>query len=202
MIDFVSFLYKFLQFVLTFFNFCVIYIVSTIERYTLMKLSNKDNFTRVISFYYNPNTTNNIVLGCLCYASSKLWNVANYEIKNWNKESGKPYPDWYYQKRNLKDHFWFKNLPSQTAQEVLKQLHESWKSFYKLKKTGGIENLRPPRYKNMPFNIRFLNNGFKIKDDTIILSIPKNQKTYLKSTYNIDIQYLQIKIPEVYTNSE
>lgn len=59
-----------------------------------------------------------LVLGHLAYAAWKLWNVANYERKNWTKESGITYPNWYDQKKRLKDQFWYKNLPSQSAQET------------------------------------------------------------------------------------
>jgi putative transposase len=43
------------------------------------------------------NVTGNValVLGHLAYATWKLWNVANYERKNWTKESGIAYPNWY-----------------------------------------------------------------------------------------------------------
>ena len=151
---------------------------------------------RVISFILNPNKKQQLILGHLTYATSKLWNVANYERRNWNKQSGIKYPDWYEQKKKLKDHFWYKNLPSQTAQELLKQLDESWKSFYKLIQTGGIENPKPPKYKYQPFNIRYLNNGFKLLDNrTLRLSIPKQLKTYLSDNFNITDKYLFIDIP-------
>lgn len=156
---------------------------------------------RVIEFNVNPNKNQNIILNSLTYATWKLWNVANYERKNWTKESDIPYPNWYEQKSRLKNHFWFKNLPSQSAQELLKQLHEGWKSFYKLKQTGGIENPNPPKFKHSNFNIRFLNNGFKIIDNKVILSIPKQLKEYLKEKYSIDEKFLIIDIPKKITGN-
>lgn len=95
----------------------------------------------------------------------------------------------------MKNNFWFKNLPSQSAQEVLKQLDESWKSFYKLKETGGIENTKPPRCKHSSFNIRYLNKGFVVKGNTIRLSISKSLKAYLKEKYNITDKFLILKMP-------
>jgi putative transposase len=136
----------------------------------------------------------------MTYAASKLWNVANYERYEWQKESGLPYPDWYEQKARLKENFWYKNLPSQTAQEVLKQLDEAWNSFYKLKKTGGIENPRPPKYKHSNFNIRYLNKGFVISDGVIRLTVPKQQKLYMKQKYTLDVDFLYIQIPDKYKN--
>lgn len=91
----------------------------------------------------NPASDVALVLGHLTYAARKLWNVANYERKTWTKESGVPYPNWFEQKKRLKEHFWYKNLPSQSAQDLLHTLNGSWESFFKLKKTGGIENPKP-----------------------------------------------------------
>lgn len=81
------------------------------------------------------------------YAAYKLWNVCNYERNNYRNLGLSEYPDWYYQKKAHKDNIWYRSLPSQTAQEVCKILDKSWKSYFKLLKTGGIENLHPPRYK-------------------------------------------------------
>lgn len=143
-----------------------------------------------------PTTEQQITLGCLCYAARKLWNVANYERKQWAKDSGFPYPNWYDQKKRLKSHFWYKNLPSQSAQELLKVLSGSWKSFYKLKQTGGVENPKPPRYKQSNFNVSFLNNGFKITNNQIRLTIPASLKKYLKETYGIKNKYLFVDVPK------
>ena len=137
-----------------------------------------------------------MILRQFCYASRKLWNVANYEKRNWQKGNGVPFPNWYEQKKRLKSNFWYKNLPSQSAQEVLKVLQEAWNSFFKLKKTGGIQNPNPPRFKQKNFNVTFLNNGFRIIENKIRLSIPKQQKEYLKSHYQIEEKFLFISIPK------
>ena len=131
---------------------------------------------RVISFEYKPPFKQNAILSSLTYAASKLWNIANYERRNWLPETGIPYPGWYEQKKRLKGEYWYKSLPSQTAQEVLKQLEGAWRSYRELKKTEGVENPGPPGYKHRNFNIWYLNNGFRIEDNTIRLSIPKKQQ--------------------------
>lgn len=100
------------------------------------------------------------------------------------------------QKKTLKDHFWYKNLPSQSAQELLNQLDQSWKSFYKLIKTGGVENPRPPRFKHSNFNVRFLNNGFKIIGNKIYLSVSKHMKEYLYLKHGINEKYFVIDVPK------
>ena len=105
-------------------------------------------------------------------------------------------PDWYDQKKRLKDNIWFKSLPSQTAQDILKRVEEGWKSYLKLLKTKGIENPNPPFYKPKGghYNIKYLNNSFKVLDNTIRLMISKNEKEYLKEKYNIDDKFIYIKL--------
>ena len=76
------------------------------------------------------------IIGHMCYAASKLWNVCNYERRRYKELGLEKYPDWYYQKKAHKGDLWYRQLPSQTAQETCKQLDKAWKSFYALKKTG------------------------------------------------------------------
>lgn len=165
-----------------------------------MQSNKQQNITKAIYYEIKPSKTQSVILSCLTYAASKLWNVANYERRNWDKESGETYPNWYVQKKKLKEHFWYKNLPSQSAQEVLKQLSEAWDSFYTLQKTGGVKNAKPPRFKDGNFNVRFLNNGFVLSSDSIRLSIPRQLKTYLFQQYGIDNKFLYIPIPKNYQN--
>ncbi|MFW6026301.1 MAG: RNA-guided endonuclease InsQ/TnpB family protein [Candidatus Woesearchaeota archaeon] len=153
-------------------------------------------------FIYKPKTREQIILGCLTYASARLFNAGNYQRHNWSKESGEDYPNWYKQKKELKTTFWYKNLPSQTAQETLKVLDKSWKSFYRLieqYKNGQLENKpNPPYYKakNSKYNVRFLNNGFKKVDGKFRLSLPKQLKTYLEEKHLIEDKYLYLEIPK------
>ena len=85
------------------------------------------------------------------------------------------YPDWYYQKSKHKDDLWFKSLPSQTAQEICKLLDKSWKSFYRLKESGGIENPGTPRYKKDKMPITYMQNGIQHENGSynVRLSLPK-----------------------------
>ncbi|SFI10774.1 MULTISPECIES: RNA-guided endonuclease TnpB family protein [unclassified Bacillus (in: firmicutes)] len=150
---------------------------------------------RASYFIFKPNNEVDRILIQLGYAARKLWNVANYEKMNWNKESNAPFPDWYDQKKRLKKHFWYKNLPSQSAQEVLKVLQEAWVSFFELKKSGGIESPKPPRFKQKNVNVKFLNNGFCLDGKNLRLSIPAQQKAYLKEKYNIKKKFIYIPVP-------
>ena len=39
------------------------------------------------------------IIGHMCYAASKLWNVCNYERRRYKELGLEKYPDWYYQKK-------------------------------------------------------------------------------------------------------
>ena len=71
--------------------------------------------THETTIVLNKNDAN--IVGHMCYAAYKLWNVCNYERNNYKNLGLEKYPDWYYQKSRHKDDLWFKSLPSQTAQE-------------------------------------------------------------------------------------
>ena len=144
-------------------------------------------------YLFKPNKTESIILNSLSFASAKLWNIGNYEKKNYKVLGFEDYPNWYDQKKRFKTEYWYKNLPSQTAQETLNMLEKSWKSFFKLKETGGIENPQPPRFKKYN-NFKYLNNGFKVDGDTIRLSLSKALRVYLKDKYQIEDNYLTVKI--------
>ena len=135
------------------------------------------------------------IIGHMCYAAYKLWNIGNYERMNYKELGLSEYPDWYYQKKCHKDDLWYKQLPSQTAQEVLKILDKSWKSFYVLQKTHGIENPKPPRFKQAPIVITYMQNAIvhEKDSDTIRLSLPKQLKLFMSETYGISDNYIYLK---------
>ena len=135
----------------------------------------------VHSFNYKPNNYESLILGYLTYASARLYNVGLYERYEYKKLGFESMPNWYSQKRNLKNDIWFKSLPSQTAQDVLQRVDEGFKSYFKLLKTKGIENPQGPNYKkkNSHFNIKYLNNSFKLIDNKMRLMIPKGLINHL-----------------------
>lgn len=141
---------------------------------------------------FKNDKSNNIILRHMGYSAFKLWNVGNYEKRNYRELGFSKFPDWYDQKKRLKDNFFYKNLPSQTAQDVLKFLQEAWKSFFKLKETGGIENPRPPRFKEDIMNITFLKDAIKKVPEGIRLTISKQLKEYLK-TQDIHANFIYLK---------
>lgn len=157
----------------------------------------------VYKFQYKPNRINGIILSSLTYASARLFNVGNYERYEYENLGFLKMPDWYDQKKRLKDNEWFKALPAQTSQDTLKRVQEGWISYFKLLKTKGIENPKPPFYKRKGghFNVKYLNNSFKVIDDRAIrFMISKNQKEYLKNKYNIDSKFFYIKLDKKIEN--
>ena len=158
-------------------------------------------------FELNVDEKTSIILGHLCYAASKLFNVGNYERKEFQSLGFEKMPDWYDQKKRLKDSFWYKSLPSQTSQDVLARLNESWRSYltlhykWKKKKENGLlkdkdGEPQAPYYKKDGYhmNIKYLNGQFKIIDNMIRLSIPKKLKEHLLEKYQIEESYYYIKL--------
>lgn len=146
------------------------------------------------------NDTQAIILGCFGVAAAKLWNVANYEKRNYKELGMDTFPDWYYQKKTLKDNFWYKNLPSQTAQDVLATLQESWKSFFELNKSKGVKNPKVPKFKGRDekFNFVFLKDAIvRESEDTLRFSISKQLKKYLNEKYKIKNKFLYVKFKEL-----
>ena len=131
-----------------------------------------------ISTKIRPEYSN--IIGHMCYAASKLWNVCNYERYHYKELGLEKYPDWYYQKKAHKGNLWYRQLPSQTAQETCKQLDKAWKSFYVLKKTGGIKEPNPPRFKQDNIPVTYLQMGIRHEkgSDQLQLSLPKDLKLY------------------------
>lgn len=144
------------------------------------------------------------IVGHMCYAAYKLWNVCNYERLHY-KELNLPveYPNWYYQKKAHKDDMWYKQLPSQTAQEVCKLLDKSWKSFYALQKSKGIDNPRPPRFKHDNMPITYMQNAVvhEAGSDIVRLSLPKQLKQFMSANYAICDTYLYLK-NQIFKNTD
>ena len=159
-------------------------------------------------FELNVDEKTSIILGHLCYAASKLFNVGNYERKEYKSLGFDIMPDWYDQKKRLKDNIWYKSLPSQTSQDVLARLNEAWKSYFALKsryeyrkEKGHLKEYegepQPPYYKKdgSHTNFKYLQNSIKVIDNQIRFSIPKRLKEHLEEKYNIkkDFFYIPLK---------
>ena len=132
------------------------------------------------------------IIGHMCYAAYKLWNVCNYERLHYKELGFAEYPDWYYQKKAHKDELWARQLPSQTAQEVCKLIDKSWKSFYELNSSHGIANPRPPRFKHDCIAITYMQNAIVHEPGSAIvrLTLSKHLKMYMSESYDINDKFL------------
>lgn len=155
--------------------------------------------TRKVILKVNENQA--IILGHLTMAASKLFNIGNYERKEFKKLGFDKEPNWYDQKKRLKDNFWYKSLPSQTAQDVLANLDEAWKSYKNLKfKYDYGEKLsgepKAPYFKahDSHTNITYLNNSYKLEGNKIRFMIPKLLKQFLKEKFEIDDNFFYVRI--------
>lgn len=132
------------------------------------------------------------VLSEYCHVSKNLWNEANYIVRQEFINNRK----WirYNQLAGiLKVSDNYRSLNAQTAQQILKVLDRSWKSFFRAIKVWkknpssflGIPKL--PSYKNKDgeFMLIFTNQQIRVKDD--ILSFPKryNFSVKIRATLNI-----------------
>ena len=112
----------------------------------------------------------------MCDAASKLW---NYE-RQYCKETGiEQYPDLYYQKKTHKEDL----------------LDKAWKSFYALKRSGGTETPRQPRFKQESIPITYMQMGIVHERDMgrVRLSLPKALRKYMEETYQIHENFLYLE---------
>ena len=139
-----------------------------------------------------------IILGHLTYHAGKLWNQANYLIKN--RLAKADYRDLY---NKLKDDpINLRSLHSRSAQIVLDELSRGWSNFFKFLKDPerykkkGIETVRPPKYVNPQIPHRVVTwdkTGFKIKGSRIRLSLSKGLKEHLFKNFGFSAKYLWIE---------
>ena len=144
-----------------------------------------------------------LCLGLAGYFATKLWNVANHERQEIWKETGK-IPSFADQCKTLKGNRWYKLLPSQTSQEILAELDDSYRSWYALRKKGDTV-AKPPgfRKKDTLSTLTFKQNAFgMIEGSKILLNLSKKvdsrslaldyklpPKTSLGTTQQVKLSY-------------
>ena len=128
-----------------------------------------------------------IIIGHLSYSAAKLWNVANYAVKEHQINPFKL-------KQELRDNFWYKNLHSQSAQAVLEKLQIAWENYFK------SHTKTPPGFqpKNGHFPVRWKKNGIKIVGSKLRLSLSKQTRKYLKGEHDIGSRYLRYFLHIIY----
>ncbi|WP_123809280.1 zinc ribbon domain-containing protein [Kyrpidia tusciae] len=115
-----------------------------------------------------------LLLGLLGFAATKLWNVANHHRRSVWGATGK-IPDFVQQCRELKTNRWYKLLPSQSSQEILSELDDSYRSWFSHRKNGD-PSARPPgfRKKETLSTVTFKQKAFEIlPGNRVKLRLPK-----------------------------
>jgi len=115
-----------------------------------------------------------LLLGLLGFSATKLWNAANHHRRvAWNETS--KIPGFAEQCRELKNNRWYRLLPSQSAQEVLGEQDDSYRSWFSHRKNGDVL-AKPPgfRKKDTLSTVTFKQNAFEIlPDNRVRLKLPK-----------------------------
>ena len=154
----------------------------------------------VQTFNYKTNPSISFAIDLMCLHASKLWNIANYERIEFKKNGFEKEPDWFDQKKRLKDNEHYKMLMAQSSQDLLKDLDCSWKSYHELINKGHKAN--SPRYKGHGQHtvIKYAHHSFKTINNRLIrLSLPFTVKKIVADKFNfkIDYYYLKLKKPIV-----
>ena len=150
----------------------------------------------------SKNKTKLAILKDLTRASKDLYNKALYTIRQHFFENNEylPYKEVYHLLKSSEE---YKRLPSNAGQQTLRQVDNSFKSFFRLlkaKKEGKIkDDPSIPKYldKEGHYKVIYTKIHLKVMDNGYIrLSLPKN----IKERYNVG--YLYFKIPRHIINKE
>lgn len=106
-------------------------------------------------------------------ACSKLWNVALSHTRQVWEETGK-IPSAYETQKAVQEHYWFKQLPTHTAQAVTQELWRAYKSWFGHRRNGNPQ-ARPPGYRKrngkVPLStVTVKRYGFRLEGTTLRLS--------------------------------
>lgn len=152
-------------------------------------------FKRVEEIWIKPNKQ----ISYYCHLSKNLYNEANYIIKQEYSKSGK-WVRYYELNSKLKTSENYKLLPSQTAQQTLRLLDRSWKSFFnsikiwKKNKNQFKSRPKPPKYKNKngEYILVFTNQQCKIRNNKLIF--PKMLNFELKTRFDDKTNLREVRI--------
>ena len=140
-------------------------------------------------------------IGNIC---TKVWNKTNYYCREEWGNTGE-IPSYYELQRVFKDDFWCRKLHSHTAQAVMHKLAESYRSWYKLRKTN--PEAHPPsfRKKNSISTITFSNFAIKVEDHRLRLTLVKGNHLWLnyQAQSGVDItqeNIVRIELTNGYAN--
>lgn len=137
----------------------------------------------------------------LSFRVKNLYNSALYEINN-HYDSNNQYLNFNAIDKKMKNHetnFSYRKLNAQMSQQTLKKLDKNYSSFFSLiKKKEYDKPVSKPKFlpKDGRKELIFSKDSFRIKDDKILLSVPKDIKEQYK------IKFLEFKLPPYIKDKE
>jgi putative transposase len=128
----------------------------------------------------------------LCFNAGKLFNCANYLIKN-----GSAKPNIYDLYNKLSSNFFKLNLHSQTTIKVFSHVVRGWSNFFDYLKNPHKypHPVKPPKFKskkNCLHIVSFPRKDVKIDGSTITLCYPKNHRTGKGRRKKSDLNFISI----------
>ena len=134
-----------------------------------------------------------LLLGLLGFSATKLWNAAVWHARECWKTTGK-IPSYAKMDVSMKQEhpLWYRRLHSQSAQAILEELWQSYKSWFALRKKGDRKANPPSFRRKTDFSaVTFKQNAVKWspRTSTARFSIPKD-------IYGKQFLYLKIRLPE------
>jgi IS605 OrfB family transposase len=137
------------------------------------------------------------VLRSLSHLSKNLYNKTLYEVRQHYFDNGE-YLTYYDAYDQLKTNWNYEVLPSQVAQQTMKQVDRGFKSFFNLvekKRENKYDaDVSPPSYlpKDGFYTLEYPSQSFQLKDDHIRLGIPRAYRD------EFDCDLTEIQIPFTY----
>jgi IS605 OrfB family transposase len=146
------------------------------------------------------------ILERMTHRSKDLYNEMLYEVRQYFFNNGE-YLNYYNAYKRLKPKSEnYEVLPSQMAQQTMRNVDHAFKSFFKLvekKSEGKFDGeVSPPNYldKDGHYSLIFPNQSFQVKDDHIRIGIPKSFREeygFDKTEIRVDFTYEKLKRKEV-----
>jgi len=147
------------------------------------------------------------ILRSLCHLSKNMYNETLYEVRQYFFDNGE-YLNYYNAWERLKNESWnYKRLPSQVAQQTMKNVDKAFQSFFKLVEKGregkyDSDKVSPPSYldKEGFYLLDFPNQMFQIKDDYLRIGVPKKFREefgYEQKEIRIPFTYEEVKDKDI-----
>jgi len=141
-----------------------------------------------VKYKLKPTKEQAEALGRLAFYATKLYNTDNWTRREQWTKTGK-IPNWYAQKKLLNTNHWYLLLPSQTAQAVIKNLQDNYRSWFKLRKIDPLA--KPPGFrKKSALSPLTFYQQFTLEGDQLTLVMSRKFRTETsvnKLVFHVDL---------------